>query len=407
MYLGLIELQHFRNYARLELTLEPRYHLLCGRNAQGKTNLLEAIYFLVTTKSPLALSDREVIAWDAASEPIPYARLRGVFHRAEATVELEATLMLEEAQDREKSARLLKQLRVNGVPRRAMDVLGQANAVLFMPQDIELVDGPPSVRRRYLDSTLCQVDSAYCRALSQFNHTVTQRNALLKRIRERESRPDELAYWDQQLVSLGARILARRQEAVAELNGYAAAAHAELTASGEALALAYAASLAERDTESRGDSPLEATDADEIAARWRRILPSLRREEIARGITVVGPHRDDLRFTVGGWDAAAYGSRGQQRTAALALKTAEMRLITRVAGERPILLLDDVASELDSARCQQLLAVMDAADQVLVTTTRLTALPQALRDRAATWRVEKGTVTPYTAPEEAPASAPS
>ena len=394
MYLSLIELEHFRNYARLELALEPRCHVLYGRNAQGKTNLLEAIYFLVTTKSPLASSDREVIAWDADSEPIPFARARGVFQRVNEPVEIEATLMLEEPTDADQNPRLRKQLRVNGVPRRAMDVLGQANAVLFMPQDIELVDGPPSVRRRYLDSMLCQIDGAYCRALAQFNHAVTQRNALLKRIRDREARPDELGYWDQQLIGLGSRVLARRQTAVVELNAYAAQAHAALT-SGEALTLTYLASLAERDRRTEEGEALAAADPDEIAALWQSVLPSLRREEIARGITVVGPHRDDLGFAVAGRDAAAYGSRGQQRTAALALKKAEMQIITEASGERPILLLDDVASELDSARREQLLAVIQAADQALITTTTLAALPPAITDQAQIWRVDGGAITPH------------
>ncbi len=395
MYLSLIELEHFRNYARLELALEPRCHVLYGRNAQGKTNLLEAIYFLVTTKSPLASSDRKVIAWDAASEPIPFARARGMFQRLNEPVEIEATLMLEEPTDADQPPRLRKQLRVNGVPRRAMDVLGQANAVLFMPQDIELVDGPPSVRRRYLDSTLCQIDGAYCRALAQFNHVVTQRNALLKRIRDREARPDELGYWDQQMIALGSRVLARRQTAIVELNAHAAQAHADLTACGEALTLTYLASLAERDRPAEEGGALAAASPEEIAVIWRRILPSLRREEIARGITVVGPHRDDLGFTVAGRDAAAYGSRGQQRTAALALKKAEMQLITEASGERPILLLDDVASELDSARREQLLAVIQAADQTLITTTTLAALPPAITDQAQIWRVEGGAIAPH------------
>lgn len=395
MHLRLLELEHFRNYTRLELMLEARCHLFYGRNAQGKTNLLEAIYYLATTKSPLASSDREIIAWDAGSEPIPFARLRGVFQRQNQPIEIEATLMIEEPAKAGQSPRFRKQLRVNGVLRRAMDVLGQVNAVLFTPQDIELVDGSPSARRRYLDETLCQVDGAYCRALSRYNRALSQRNALLKRIRDHQARPDELAYWDQQLVTFGAQILTRRRLAVSELDTYASQAHADLTAQSERLTLGYVSSLAERAQEIRGMAETELDDPDAVAAVWRRTMTGLRREEIARGMTVMGPHRDDLSFAIGGHEAAAYGSRGQQRTAALALKMAEMRLMTHATGERPILLLDDVASELDSLRCQQLIEVIGAADQALVTTTNLGALPRALRDGARSWRIESGVVSPY------------
>ncbi len=394
MQLSYLELDHFRNYTRLELSLEARCHIFCGRNAQGKTNLLEAIYYLVTTKSPLASSDREVIGWDAQSEPIPFSRVRGVFQRANASVAIEATLMLEETSDPSHTPRLRKQLRVNGVPRRAMDALGQVNAVLFMPQDMDLVSGAPSVRRRYIDGTLCQIDSAYCRALSKYNQVVSQRNALLKRIRDHEAGPNELSYWDEQLVTLGARVLARRHAVVLELDAYASEAHADLTAQVEHMSLHYSSSLEERATEVCAISDTPPGDAVAIADLWRRILPEIRREEIGRGITVVGPHRDDLVFAIGGKEAAAYASRGQQRTSTLALKMAEMRLMTRSAGERPILLLDDVASELDSERCQHLVKVVHASDQVLITTTHLDALPMRLRAKAQSWRIERGMVTP-------------
>ncbi len=396
MQLSRLELEHFRNYARLKLELGARCHIFHGRNAQGKTNLLEAIYYLVTTKSPLASSDREVIGWDATSEPIPYARLQGTFQRSDASVTIEATLMLEAGTDPTETPRLRKQLRVNGVRRRAMDVLGHANAVLFMPRDIDLVTGSPSIRRRYLDGTLCQIDSPYCRALSKYNRAISQRNALLKRIREHQARPNELSYWDQQVVTLGAHVLARRRRAVHDLDTYASQAHADLTSHQERLSLSYTSSLEERLTEAHIDQEAMAADASAIEALWRRALPVLRGEEIGRGITVVGPHRDDLVFAIGGKEAAAYGSRGQQRTAALSLKMAEMRLMTQATGERPILLLDDVASELDRQRCQQLIDIVHASDQVLITTTEMDDLPAELCAEAQAWYVQAGTVAPVT-----------
>jgi DNA replication and repair protein RecF len=264
-----------------------------------------------------------------------------------------------------------------------MDLLGQLTVVLFLPEDISLVSGSPGGRRRHLDSMLCQIDPAYCRSLSRYNQVVTQRNALLRDLRERGGDPGQLAFWDERLVEHGAAIVNRRWQALRVLDELSGAIHGELTDSTERLHLRYVPSV-----ETDGPEPVEA-----IAAAFQTQLLSLRSREVPAGMTLIGPHRDEVRFVVNGSDAGIYGSRGQQRTAALALKLAEVDLMHRETGHRPLLLLDDVLSELDARRRRFLvewLSSENGPEQAVVTTTNLHALPQAFAQACQLWRVEMG-----------------
>lgn len=381
MYLTHLSLTYYRNYTRLEADLQARVHVLSGANAQGKTNLLESIYYLATTKSPLASSDRELLSWAAEGEPLPYARVEGAYQRGGQEHTLGATIMLEPPEAGAEQGVLRRQLRVDGVARRAMDAVGQLNVVLFLPEDINLVTGAPGGRRRYLDITLCQIDPAYCRALSRYNRVVTQRNALLRQVRDGRPNGPQRDYWDAELVRLGTLVLARRQEAVATLDRLAATLHPALTGAEETLSLRYCSTVA------RGAA---ASASGEEA--FRQALAAARREETARGVTVVGPHRDDLRFLINGRDATIYGSRGQQRSVALSLKLAEVGLMRAATGESPVLLLDDVLSELDRTRARHLLATITRAEQVLLTTTDLHTVDPAFLQDAVLWEVAAGTL---------------
>jgi len=415
MYLRHISLTYFRNYARLELELPARVNVLQGGNAQGKTNLLEAVYYLATTRSPLAASDRQLIHWDAEQEVIPYARAGASFVRAGHERSLEVTLA-KEAQNADEpdvtlSARstLRRQIRVDGVPRRAIDAVGQLVVVLFLPDDISLVAGAPGGRRRYLDITLCQVDPVYCRSLARYNRILAQRNALLRQVRERLASPQALTVWDEQLAALGAYVLGRRLWVVRCLAEHVAAIHPELTGGEEALTLAYEDSLGVHRTNGSLEAMLgpasgglsEAADAEMWQGVLRRGLDAARREDIARAVTTVGPHRDDLRFRINGVDATIYGSRGQQRTVALALKLAEVQVMEEHTGEAPVLLLDDVVSELDRDRSRYLLGSVARAQQVLLTTTDLGLLSADFLADACLWHVERGTVARTDDPGDA------
>jgi len=381
MRLTHLTLHNFRNYVRLDLDLPPGVSLLQGDNAQGKTNLLEAVYYLATSRSPHAGSDRELVNWLAAEqEPLPYARLVGKVTRAAGESAIEITL----TQQANNGARYRKQIRLNGVARRAMDLLGQLNVVLFLPEDISLVSGSPSGRRRYLDAALCQIDPVYCRTLSRYNQIVTQRNALLRDLRERGGDSGQLAFWDERLVEKGAYLVSRRWNALLSLDGLAHDLHGQLTGQTEQLRLRYAPSV-----EMEGPA-----DADSVREAFMGQLQELRRREIAAGMTLVGPHRDELRFLINEVDCGIYGSRGQQRTAALSLKLAEVGLMRRETGEQPVLLLDDVLSELDEHRRRFLVHTLEnGVEQAIITTTDLHTLPQTLLHGSCLWRVEMGCLT--------------
>jgi DNA replication and repair protein RecF len=387
MRLAHLALHNFRNYVRLDLDLSPGVTVLVGDNAQGKTNLLEAIYYLATTRSPHSSTDREVVNWLAANqEPLPYARLVGRVARAGSELTIEITL----TQQNNNGKRYQKQIRVNGVARRAMDLLGQLNVVLFSPEDITLVSGPPSRRRQYLDATLCQIDPAYCRSLSRYNQVVVQRNALLRDLAARGGDSAQLTFWDERLVEYGSAVLLRRQQAVAALDGLVRAVHRELTGGLERLQLHYLPGL-----ESPPFGAAEALTGPEAlaatSAAFQAQLHALRSRELGAGVTLAGPHRDELRFLTDKVDAGIYGSRGQQRTVTLALKLAEVELMRRETGEQPVLLLDDVLSELDAHRRQDLLHTLEnGPQQAVLTTTDLQVLPAAFVDRCQVWRIELG-----------------
>ncbi len=403
VHLTHLSLTNFRNYVRLELGLPLGTVLLHGDNAQGKTNLLEAIYYLATTRSPQALTDRELINWLAEDEPLPFARLVAQVARGDDLNKIEITLVKQGLSNRN-NVRLTKEIRVNGVRRRAIDFIGQVNVVLFTPRDIDLVIGSPSLRRRYLDVTLCQIDQRYCRSLQQYNKVLAQRNHLLRELQEGARALDQLEFWDHSLSDYGAYLLMRRLQVVDDLNGLVRDLHRDLTGGDELLRLTYIASveiegpLAGRGIqlplghEAQGSHPpSQHPPQQQIATAFRAGLRQRQREEIARGVTVIGPHRDDLRFMINDTDLSVFGSRGQQRTGVLSLKLAEAELMGAETTEQPVLLLDDVMSELDDDR-RRYLTQHIGEHQVIVTTTHLSDFPPDFLSQALLLRVEGGRI---------------
>ena len=407
MLLTRLALTHFRNYRQLELEFAGPLALLRGHNAQGKTNLLEAIFMLATSKPVHALNEREIVDWLAGEEPIPYCRIA-----ADATVDGRSTALEIILTPRGDGLNFTKQIKINGVAKRSMDLVGVLRAVLFLPEDIKLVDGGPSERRRYLDVALCQIDRTYCRALSAFQRVLLQRNSLLKTLREQNVNPAapavdaQLAFWDEKLVQHGAVVVARRHNFLGELERYARERHAELSAQRERLALHYLPSfnpgqLSDGDFELLGDGlltevPATPLEVAAVSAAYLRKLAGRRAREIAAGTTLYGPHRDDLRFLANDRDLRTYGSRGQQRSAALSLKLAEVLAMTAATGAAPLLLLDDVMSELDAERRSTLLAVIEDVPQAIVTTTDWEDFAPDFRRRSQLFHVQSGKVTPVT-----------
>jgi len=396
-----LSLLNFRNYASLELELPPNIMVLQGDNAQGKSNLLEAIYLLATSRSPHTTNERELINWSALREELPVCRLAADVQRAGRNLSLEIALRgkpaaLSEAEDSfsprqtaPKAPPIHKRIRVNGVVRRAVDLIGQINVVLFSVQDINIVGGEPALRRRYLDITNSQIDPHYLRQLQRYHRVLWQRNRLLRQIAENQASPDELSFWDQELVQTGAYLTVQRDHMIAELEHLTRVIHDEVSSDQEKLRLAYLRSIDKE--RGKGDSRIEET-----AEVYARSLHAARKKEIAQGMSLVGPHRDDLRFLTDEIDLGVFGSRGQQRTVALSLKLAEAKFMLSKTGDNPILLLDDVLSELDSQRRHHLLGTVARYQQVLMTTTNLDDFEPDFLKQAVLFRVDQGRIEPLS-----------
>ncbi len=401
MLISHLALSNFRNYPHLEIDFAPGITLLHGNNAQGKTNLLEAIFFLATARSPHAGAERELIHFGAASEPIPFARVEAKVERASGqTIDLEIVLVTGEEKDLA-TARVSKRIKVNGVNKRALDLLGNLNVVLFLPEDLDLVFGSPGDRRRYLDTTLSQIDPKYSRALSQYGSIVEQRNALLKEFRERSYNAAELEPWNNKLVENGAYVMARRAQAIDSYNNLVAEIHPRLTAEHKVLKLHYQPTIPiEAFTQNDDASARQlglgitppAAPLEQISAVFKQQLADLRTKEVGAALTLVGPHRDDLRFTIDGVDMTTYASRGQGRTIAVALKLAEIELMRAETGEEPVLLLDDVMSELDKPRRAALAHAILNAHQAILSATDLDDFTEEFLGRAKILKVNDGKV---------------
>ncbi|GIL08508.1 MAG: DNA replication and repair protein RecF [Chloroflexota bacterium] len=401
MYLQYLSLTNFRNYARLELNLTPGTTLVYGANAQGKTNLLEALYYLATARSPYTTSDRQLIHWRAADDPIPFARLAAEVHgrRHSAPQRIEITLMLERAPDG--GQRFKKAIRLNGADKRVMDMVGVLSVVLFLPRDLALVEGAPAERRRFMDETLSQVDRDYLEALTNYEKVLPQRNALLRRLNEGHGSPRELDYWDAQLVRSGSVIIAGRQRFLRELEVDARRAHHDLTGRRETLTLVYQPNFAPT---AGGDGQLSFNalgldlhrelTPEQIAPQFASHLKAEQGLSIRRGVTLSGPHRDELRLRINDHDAGLYGSRGQARTAVMALKLAELAWMAANLGEPPLLLLDEVIAELDAARRAYLLARLTDVTQTLMTTTERDIFTPEFLTRTTLLHIAEGQIAP-------------
>jgi DNA replication and repair protein RecF len=379
-----LHLRHFRTYQKLDLRLGAGVTLLHGPNGAGKTNVLEAVFVLATTKSFRTRTDRELIGWGEQEEGGPrFARLEGAAEAQGGPVRVDMVIAEQQMRAGSLEPGVRKQFKLNGSSKRAADVVGEIKAVLFSPDDVALVTGSPSGRRRYMDLTLCQIDHRYLRLLQEYSRVLVQRNALLQRLRGRPEPASLLEFWDEKLIATGVEIMATRKGMLRILDDFAREAYADIAGLGEELRMVYRPSLEEA---------AAAADA-QLADLFRRRLGQLQTKEIYQGMTLCGPHRDDLQFLVEGRDASCFGSRGQQRSIALALRLAELRYMTNRTSEQPILLLDEAMSELDDERRQLLLQLMETHPQVLATTANLGAFPAEFQERATLLGVENGEIS--------------
>jgi DNA replication and repair protein RecF len=398
MWLKRLALTHFRSYSRLGLELPPGVVVFHGANGQGKTNLLEAVYVLATTKSPRAGGDRELVSWPALSEPTAFARVAASIGRADGEVHVDLLLRVEGDGEATNGSgpTVSKQIRVGGLPRRAVEYVGTVNAVLFSPEDVALVGGPPAGRRRYLDITVSQVNPRYLRALQRYNKVLAQRNHLLRQVRDRRQPVALLEPWDAELATSGAYLVAERERLLAALNARLPDLYRALSGGRGRLEVAYRSTLATVQPVPAvavgSAEPPRPLPSPALQERFQACLIAGRDREVAQGVSLVGPHRDDLDFLVDGVPQGVYGSRGQQRLSVLALKLAEVAFMRAETSEPPLLLLDDVLSELDPARQRFVLQTIGDDGQTLLTTTDLGGFEPAFLARAHVYRVEDGAV---------------
>ncbi|MUL38241.1 DNA replication/repair protein RecF [Gloeocapsopsis dulcis] len=345
MYLKTLHLQQFRNYQQQWVEFLAPKTILVGNNAQGKSNLLEAVELLATLRSHRITRDRDLVR-----EGELISKISATLERQTGITDLSLILR--------RNGRRTVALNSENI-RRQMDFLGILNAVQFSSLDLDLVRGGPDQRRTWLDTLLIQLEPVYAHILQQYNQVLRQRNALLKKIQSSDGHSEELTVWNEQLVSAGIRVIRRRSRAIALLAPVAANWHESISGSTEVLQVKYAPNVV---TDNSLDD-LQQAFVEKIANRAIA--------EQHQGTTLVGPHRDEVELTINQTPARAYGSQGQQRTLVLALKLAELKLIEEVVGESPLLLLDDVLAELDLHRQNQLLDAIQDRFQTLITTTHL------------------------------------
>ncbi len=336
MIIESIELKNYRNYEELHMELNEGTNILYGDNAQGKTNILEAVYVCCTSKSHKNAKDRDIIRFDQDESHIKMQiRKNDVPYRIDMHLKKNKP----------------KGIAINGMPiRRASELFGIANVVCFSPEDLNIIKNGPSERRRFIDMELCQLNKLYVHSLVQYNKVLVQRNKLLKELAFRPDYEETLDVWDMQLVNYGKEVMEYRRDFVGRLNEMIHGIHARLSGQKEDLKICY-----EPDTDS---------------GQFEGALKRSRPQDMKQKTTLCGPHRDDISFFVNGIDIRKFGSQGQQRTAALSLKLSELELVKQLIHDRPILLLDDVLSELDAGRQNHLLNAINDI-QTIITCTGL------------------------------------
>lgn len=344
MFLKNLKLTNFRNYSSLDLNLNQTV-LLIGKNAQGKSNLLESIYFLSTTKSPKAERDAQLIRNGAE-----VCHVSGLIDDTQLEISMQST-----------ENQFFKRTKVNGVSRRVIDYIGNLVTVLFSPEDILLVVGSPSLRRWHIDVTLAQVDKSYKRAISEYSESVTSKNRVLKRIKEGISKVDELDFWNLKILENGKVITQKRTEFFEFVNKM------------------------ERNF---GEFSFLYQSSEVSEERLREYLP----REIASTNSLIGPHRDDFIFKLKGRDLAYFGSRGEQRTAILDLKLSELEYMDKIQNSRPVLLLDDIFSELDDEHREYVISVVKN-QQTIISAVENEIIPDKFLRSVQLIKIEQGTIT--------------
>lgn len=356
-----LDLRDFRNYQNLSIQFDPRTNIIWGDNAQGKTNILEAIGVCSTSRSHRGSRDSEMIRFDQNE-----GHIMTIVEKAGMTYQIDVHLKRGHS----------KGIAINRVPiKKASELFGILNVIFFSPDDLSIIKMGPDKRRRFIDTELCQIDRVYLYNLSEYNKALAQRNSLLKEIYRNRGLLDTLSVWDMALAGYGEKIISRRRQFIEEISPVVSEIHSEISGEKEEVRLSYESNVSEND--------------------FREALVRSLDNDLRLGTTTKGPHRDDLRFDLAGADLRKFGSQGQQRTAALSLKLSEVNLMEEATREKPVLLLDDVLSELDSKRQQDLLKSLSQT-QTLISCTGLDDFVRSQYKINKIFEVVKGTVTEVT-----------
>ena len=368
MFLHEIRLSDYRNYEQIHFCTNAKVNLFIGKNAQGKTNLLEAIYVLALTKSHRTKSDKELIRFEQNS-----CHIQAQVEKKHGHLQLDLQIMQRG-----------KKVKINGLEQKKLsDYVGQFNVVMFAPQDLDLVKDGPQVRRRFLDMEIGQIYPSYIYDVNQYAKVLEQRNHYLKNgFAGSVLNPQMIEVWNEQLALYGSKIMVKRQNFISQLQSFAQKTHAGITKDQESLRLEYKPSF-EYDF-----SAEQFTLIEQFMLKLREV----KEQEMRRGITLIGPHRDDLCFFINDHDVQTFGSQGQQRTTALSLKLAEVEFIRQEVGEYPILLLDDVLSELDEERQLQLVETFRDKVQIFITSTGVEASFLQKLKEASTYHIHQASI---------------
>lgn len=363
-----LQLTHYRNYESLTLDFSPKINVFIGENAQGKTNVMESIYVLAMAKSHRTSNDKELIRWDA-----DYGKIEGVVQKRYGSLPIELTV-----------SKKGKKGKINHLEQTKLsNYIGQMNVVMFAPEDLNVVKGSPQIRRRFIDMEIGQISPVYLHDLLTFQKILKQRNHLLKNNQGRSSLNDVMFdVYTEQYIQAAVQIIRKRFQFMELLQEWAEPIHAGISRGLETLVIKY-----------RPVTGMDASwTAEEMARYLEKKLAEVKQRELERGVTLIGPHRDDLQFLVNGYDVQTYGSQGQQRTTALSLKLAEIELIKQETKEAPILLLDDVLSELDDYRQSHLLNTIQGEVQTFVTTTSVDGIHHETMEHARMFHVKQGAI---------------
>ena len=369
MFIKELQLKNFRNYEELNITFDRHMNVIIGENAQGKTNLLEAIYLLAFTKSYRTNNERELIRWET-----DFAKINAMVHKRAQKVPLELIFHSKG-----------KKAKVNHIEQQKLsNFIGSLNVVMFAPEDLSLVKGSPQIRRRFIDRELGQIEPLYLHHLAEYQKILKQRNSHLKQLQTQQHVDTTLLdVLTEQLIQHASIVLHKRFEFLEKLTNWAVPIHKKISRGLETLKLTYVPSI----------EVLEDASEETIEHAYLEAFQQVFKQEIRRGTTLIGPHRDDLTFFINDKEVKLYGSQGQQRTTALSLKLAEIDLIYEEKKEYPILLLDDVLSELDDFRQSHLLTAIQQKVQTFVSTTSVDGIDHETLQQAAMYHVENGTVT--------------